>query len=180
MHIQNHVFDLTRLSQSAGYHGGLSLNALAALMAEPTDKVLDALDDMVKQQLANPFGCAVTLCPIWYVKGISRDWDAYGGNSYGMSRDEQPFLEYTDVYNEAKRLGEQYPGKAFTGRREPTVQELLKVRDRLGVPIILESQSDGECLLCAYMATAPAIADAPDEEDYDDDHDDFEYEEREF
>lgn len=181
------MIEFTRRSQEAGYHGGLSLNVHAALLGEPYEPVLEALDGLVKMGYANPFGCAITMCPIWYMKGISRDWNSYGGNSYGISRaNEQPLLSYTDVYNEAKELAEKYPGRGFVSSAEPTVKEVLRVREKLQLPIVLERQSDVTCLICQHEL-GPQVAIQPDMEPDDpfgpddmDDDPDYHYEEEEF
>lgn len=176
-HIARHLIDFTAASQAVGYHGGLSLNVHAGLLAEPYETVLEALDGLVKTGIANPFGCAITMCPIWYMKGISRDWLSYGGNSYGISRvNGRTFLEYTDVYNEAKQLAAKYPGKGFQSADDPTVEELVRVRLKLSLPIVLERQSEEYCLICRSPAapiTAPGFGPA-EELDYDDDEPDYE------
>jgi hypothetical protein len=146
-------------------------------MCEPHEPVLDVLDMLAKQGFANPFGCAITRCPVWYLKGISKDWNEYGGNSYGMSRSGTPLVEYTDVYNEAKQLAEQYPGKAFVGKKEPTVKEVVTVREKLGLPVVLERQSNGSCLICAHMRQT-GLGLPPYETDEDEDDDFGDYDER--
>lgn len=178
-HIRIHLIDLTQLSQKVGYHGGLSLNTHAALLCEPYERVLEQLNSLVKTGIANPFGCAVTLCPIWYMKGISRDWDSYGGKGYGMSRSGSPLLEYTAVYNEAVTLAVQYPNQSFACGGQPSVEELVHVREMLGLPIVLAPMSDDECLICISLnepRVSPVGNEFVEPEDDDDaDDDDFDY-----
>lgn len=185
-HIEIHVRSITKKSQQAGYHGGLTLNSLAAYMGEPYQRVLDVLDTMAANKNARPFGCAITRSPVWYVRGISKNFKYIDDLiDYGYSRNTTTrFQSYTDVYNEARTLAERYPNMGFDDQGMPTVASLVDMRARLGLPIVLTQMTDLDCLLCQDgndvppppvphgPAAADFLEDAEDDDD-DDDPDDF-------
>lgn len=154
-------------------------------MGEPYEPVLNALDLLAKDGMANPFGCAGTLSPVWYIRGISQHWDQYGGNSFGMQPNGRPYLEYTDVYNAAKELAEKYPGQGIDNGKA-SVKNLVDLRDHLELPVVLARQSEESCLVCGWQrqqeftrpTTAPEFVDETVEDILvNDDYDDFDEEE---
>lgn len=150
-HIEKHLLEFTSKSQTAGYHGGLSLNVHAALLQESSGRVIKVLDSMYRRGLTNPFGCALTYCLIWYMRDISRDWESYGSRSFGISReDHEPIVNYDMAREEALKYADLYPGKGFEsgGEREPTLREVKKVRTKLKLPTATKRMTDEECIYC--------------------------------
>lgn len=181
-HIEVHIRDITRKTQQAGYHGGLTLNSLAAFMCEPYQRVLDVLDFMVANKAARPFGCAITRAPVWYLRSISKNFKYIDELlDYGISRTSNArFTQYTDVYREARTLAERYPNMGFDDMGNPSVADLVQMRERIGLPVVLTQMTDLNCLLCIQDVGEPPVPEqhgpaATDfiEDDEDDEPDDF-------
>ena len=117
----------TKKANKSGYHGGLSLNSLSQLAKLSPGKVLKVLDSMYKRGLVNPFGCAITRTPIWYMKGVSRDWDSYGGQGFGGNRAGEAMFDYKEARKESMTLAHRYKGKAPNSDGDMTEAELKKV-----------------------------------------------------
>jgi len=186
-HIEKHLFEFTKKSQVAGYHGGLSANAHIALLREPISNVMFVLNKLYRTEggkLVNPFGCAGTHCMIWYFKGISKDWSAYGGKGFQTLRNGEVCMTYEEALLDAYRLAVAYPERASSGGNM-TADEVERVRTRLSLVTAKDRQTDANCVFCpksekvGIVPTPTANPDEfldddpePDDHEYDDDEED--------